>query len=175
MERLFGKAAEVHGQLMRLGMDRRRIDAEEARWFVQAVRMKLHLEVGEASMVDYAVKYLDHGLRTAQERVRTAERLVELPCTYDAMIEGQVAWSTAREVTRVMTPKTEAAWLEAVDGKTLREVEELCSGREEGDLPDTPRDDGWRKRVVTVEMTPEQFAAFEAAKAKLVEDEKKSV
>src|SRR5690349_25014424 len=100
MERLFGKAAEVHGQLMRLGMERRRVDAEEARWLVQAVRMKLHLEVGEASMVDYAVKYLDHRLRTAQERVRTAERLIELPCTREALMGGEIDWSAARELTR---------------------------------------------------------------------------
>ena len=170
MERLYGKAAEVHGRLLRIGKMRKRLDAEEAWWWVEAVRMKLHVDVGMGSMIEYGERVLGHSAHTARERVRTAERLVDLPVTFAAVREGDVSWSIARELTRVVTPETEGVWLEYIEGMTAREVEELCSGREEGDLPTSPKREENRRYTRTIELTGAQLAAFEAAKKKVVQE-----
>src|SRR5687767_11079556 len=116
--KLRGREAEVHARLVAVGKARRRMDAEEAKWLIQAVRMKLHLKVGKGSMVEYGVDVLGHDLRTTQERVRTATALLVLPVLAEELCEGRACWSAAKELSRVCTPETEGRWVESVKGKS---------------------------------------------------------
>jgi hypothetical protein len=76
-------------------------------------------------------------------------------------------YSTVRELTRVATFDTERAWLEAVRGKNLREIEAAVAGRRRGDLPTDPPDPELRKRVVRFELSPQVFALLRQATAVL--------
>ena len=49
-------------------------------------------------------------------------------------------------------------WLEAVDGKNLRQVEQLVAGRVYGDLPGDPADVGEYRKLVTYELASHTFA-----------------
>ena len=131
--------------------------------------MKLHLDLGCGSMVAYCEQFLGHDLRTAQERVRVAEKLAEQPAILDAIRRGEILWSAAKELTRITTAATARDWLEHVRGMPAAQVQEEVSGRRVGDLPGTPRDESKRTYEVTIEMTGEEYAAYRAAKAKIAE------
>src|SRR5688500_16577291 len=169
MTQLSGRAAKVHATLVDIGKRRRQLDADEIVWLVQAVTMKLHLDVGCGSMIAYCEQFLGHDLRTAQERVRVAEKLAEQPAMLDAIRGGQILWSAAKELTRITTAATAPNWLEHVKGMPAAQVQEEVSGRRVGDLPSTPRHESEPTYEVTIEMTGDELAAFRAAKAKIVE------
>lgn len=48
---------------------------------------------------------------------------------------GALSWCAVRELTRVAVAATEQAWLDAVQGKTTREIEALVAGKAPGDEP----------------------------------------
>ncbi len=131
---------EAHRQLQRIARRRAALDADEARWLVAAKRARVHVELGFGSFREYLERLLGYEPRTARERVRVAEALEELPAIRDALARGAVSFSAVRELTRVAEPETERAWLAAIDGKTVREIEELVVGRAPGDRPTDPQD-----------------------------------
>ncbi|MCK6547761.1 DUF222 domain-containing protein [Myxococcota bacterium] len=96
-------------------------------------------KLGMSSNVEYVSRVLQCGRREAYERVRVAEALAELPQLGDALREGELGWSAVRELSRILVAKTEAVWLDAVAGKTVREIEVMVAGRKKGDLPTDPK------------------------------------
>jgi hypothetical protein len=96
--------------------------------------------------------------------------LAELPKLEAALAGATLHFSAVRELTRVATPETERAWINAAAGKTSREVEEMAAGRQAGDLPsDPPRPEARRHRI-TLEVSAETYATFRAAQAHLRRD-----
>ena len=69
----------VDRKLRVLAKRRCELDAVEARWLREAVRLELWVQFGMVSMRDYMDRVLDHGPKTARERLRVAEALGELP------------------------------------------------------------------------------------------------
>jgi 5-methylcytosine-specific restriction endonuclease McrA len=146
---------------------RAKLDAEEAVWLREAKRRGTWMELGFATMLEYMDGRLGYGPRTARDRLRVAESLERLPAMTAALGTGTLLWSGVRELTRIATPKTEAAWIQSATGKNVREVQELVAGRGVGDLPDDkPRDD-IRIRDVTLELTPSAFAMLRQARSVL--------
>src|ERR1700761_2675774 len=86
------------------------LDAEEARWPREAERCQIWRELGMVSAIDYLERVLGYSPRTAQERLRVARTLGELPVLTEALARGELAYSAVRELTRVVTPSTEGAW-----------------------------------------------------------------
>lgn len=76
-------------------------------------------------------------------------------------------FSAIRELTRVATPATEAAWREAATGKNLRQIEEVVADHRPGDYPDDPPDPEVRVRVVRFELSAETFALLRQARVVL--------
>src|SRR5687768_770005 len=106
----------------------------------------IHKEFGHANIVDYA--RVRHGIRGAAPRRLLGERLQELPALNQAMSDGQIDWTKAREVARFATPQTEAAWTEVARDHTNRVLENAIAASEDGlppthvaleDLPDVVR------------------------------------
>jgi hypothetical protein len=161
-----GKVGEVidwrvaHAALVRLGRDKAAYDAEEARWLLVGRAAGVHVECGYGSYLEYLERVLGYGPRQARERLRVAEALVRLPETMAALERGELRWSGVRELTRVATPETEAEWIAAATNKTIREIEEMVSGRMLGDRPDdVPRPDE-RMHVLRLELKGTTYAAF---------------
>ena len=162
---------EAHRQLQRIARRRGALDAAEAHWLVVARDTGVHVELGYGSLGEYLQRVLGYAPRTARERVRVAEALARLPAIRDALARGAVPFSVVRELTReFIRPETEQAWLAAVEGKTVREVEELVVGRECGDLPSDPRTMAAVPRRLRLELTAETYAAWVEARRAL-EDE----
>ncbi len=90
-----------------------------------------------------------------------------LPHLTAALAQGELAFSAIRELTRVATPATEAAWRQAATGKNLRQIEELVADHRPGDCPDEPPDPEVRVRVVRFELSAETFALMRQARVVL--------
>ena len=133
---------DVHGKLMGIAAKRAALDADEARWLRVAEELRLWRHFGMVSAMDYMDRVLGYAPRTANERLRVARALAELPAIEAALGRGGVMFSAVKEVTRVATAETETEWLDAVAGKSSRIVEDMVSGKVRGDRPD---DEGPRR------------------------------
>lgn len=87
-----------------------------------------------------------------------------------ALENGELVYSVVRELTRVVVPETAPDWMAAAQGKTLREVEDMVSGREPGDGPDAPAKPELILHVLRHEITGETYANFREL-AKVLHDE----
>ncbi|HEU4728948.1 MAG TPA: HNH endonuclease signature motif containing protein [Kofleriaceae bacterium] len=155
-----------------LGIQRSRcaLDADEARWLREAELVRIWHPLGMVSMLDYLERRLAYAPRTAQERMRVARALGALPELTAALADGTFAYSAVRELSRVATPTTEAAWIAAATGKSLRQIEELVADHRPGDNPDDPPDPQARTHVVRFELSAETFALLRQARS-LLDDE----
>lgn len=143
------------------------LDAEEARWLREAEALQIWRPLGMVSVLDYLERVLGYPPRAGQERLRVARALGTLPELTAALSNGALAYSAVRELSRIVTPATEAEWLSRATGKNLREIEDMVSGRRPGDLPDDPPDPDVRTRVVRLKLSGEGFALFRQAHSAL--------
>jgi HNH endonuclease len=158
---------EAHAALSRLAQQRAALDAEEGRWLLCALRSAAHVHLGFGSFSQYVERLFGYRPRTTQEKLRVAEALEILPIVAGALAAGAVSWCAARELTRVVVPDTEQAWLEAARGKTQRELEALVASKAPGDAPEAPATESPRPRVLRFEVAPDTFATFRAAMQRL--------
>jgi hypothetical protein len=155
---------EIDRRLRAIAAKRVGLDLEEARWLLVARREGLHRHLGFARIEEYMERVLGYGPHAAAERLRVAEALEGLPAMRDAFEGGELAYSAVRELSRVVVPKTEIAWLDAARGRTLREIEPMVAGRKKGDLPDTPVAPGATRHVVRFEVSGETLALLRDAR-----------
>jgi hypothetical protein len=153
----------AHEALTRLARERAAADAEEGRWLLAARRSAAHVHLGFGSFSEYIERLFDYTFRTTQEKLRVAEALEELPRVASALETGSLAWSAARELTRVAIADTEQQWLELARGKTVRQLEELVAGKRPGDDPSAAPTLSATRHVLRFEVTPETFALFREA------------
>ncbi len=64
-------------------------------------------------------------------------------------------------------PATEAEWIAAAQGKSMREMEDMVSGRRPGDRPGDPADLGAKRHVLRLEISGDTLAAFREARRRL--------
>lgn len=143
------------------------LDAEEARWLREAEAVQIWRPLGMVSALDYMERVLGYAPRTAQDRLRVARALGDLPQLTAALAADELAFSAVRELTRVATPGTEAAWIAAAAGKNLRQIEELVADHRPGDRPDDPPDPQARTHVIRFELAAETFALLRQARTVL--------
>src|ERR1700753_1359693 len=86
--------------LRKLARRRAGLDAEEARWLREAERCEIWRELGMVSAIDYLERVFGYSPRAAQDRLRVARALGELPVLTDALAKGELAYSAVRELTR---------------------------------------------------------------------------
>jgi hypothetical protein len=157
----------VDRALRTIAQRRAALDADEACWLREAEAIQIWRPLGMVSALDYMERVLGYRPRAAQERLRVARALGTLPQLTTALAHGELPFSAIRELTRVATPATEAAWREAATGKNLRQVEELVADHRPGDYPDDPPDPEVRVQVVRFELSAETFALLRQARVAL--------
>ena len=146
------------------------LDAEEARWLREAEALQIWRPLGMVSALDYLERVLGYAPRTAQDRLRVARALGDLPHLTAALAADHLSFSAVRELTRVATPATETSWIEAAIGKNLRQIEDLVADRRPGDRPDDPPDPTACTHVVRFELSAETFALLRQAR-QVLDDE----
>ena len=157
----------AHQELVRIAHSRAELDRDEARWLLVAFRARVHRRLGFANFAQYAERILGYKPRATEERLRVAEALENLPELAGALQSGTLSWTAVRELSRVATTDTEREWLEAAQGRTVREVEALVSGHRPGDTPTEPKDPALQKHALHFEVTAETLALFRQATEKL--------
>jgi Holliday junction resolvasome RuvABC DNA-binding subunit len=145
----------VHAQLTLIAKRRATLDAEEARWLRRAEEIQIWKALGMVNALDYMERTLGYTPHTAHERLRVARLL---------------GFTAVRELTRVATPATEAAWVGAAVGKSLREIEPLVANHQPGDDPDDPPTPEVRNRKVPLDLPPETYAVLREAHLLLDEE-----
>src|SRR5512140_756344 len=155
----------VDHALRTIACRRAALDADEAHWLRQAEALQIWQPLGMVSALDYMERVLGYRPRSAQDRLRVARALGTLPQLTAALAQGKLPFSAVRELTRVATPATEAAWCEAATGKNLRQIEELVADHRPGDRPDDPGDPEVRTHIVRFELSAETFALLRQARA----------
>jgi hypothetical protein len=160
----------AHEELVRLAEKRASLDFEEGRWLLRAFRSAVHVRLGYGSFNEYTERLFGYGPRLTQEKLRVAEALEELPKTARELQSGHASFSAVRELTRVATPSTEKEWLEAAQGRTVREVEQLVSGHRPGSRPEDAPDVSAKRHVLRLELSGEALATFREAMAKIRRD-----
>src|SRR5881394_726013 len=80
----------AHEELSRLARCRARLDWEEGRSLLDALRSGAHLHLGFGSFVEYVERLLGYKRRSTDERLRVAEALENLPELGQALREGKV-------------------------------------------------------------------------------------
>src|SRR5262249_54099678 len=128
------------------------LDAEEMYWLREAEALRIWRPLGMVSAIDYLERVLGYAPRTAQDRLRVARALGAMPELTAALADARLPFSAVRELTRVATAATEAAWVAAATGKNLRQIEELVAEHRQGDHPDDPPDPEARTHVVRFEL-----------------------
>ena len=160
----------VDRALRGIARQRAALDADEARWLREAERLQIWRPLGMVSALDYMERVLGYTPHAAHERLRVARALADLPVLDAAFAGGQLAFSAVRELTRVATPATEAAWVASAIGKNVRQIEELVAGHAPGDQPGDPANPDLRRRTVRFELSPETFARLRQAQAALADE-----
>jgi 5-methylcytosine-specific restriction endonuclease McrA len=160
----------AHDELLRLSHERARIDFVEGHWLVQALRSGAHRHLGYASFSEYIERLFGYSPRWTAEKLRVAEELESLPSISRALTDGELSWSSARELTRVATAETESEWLACSRGRTARDIERLVSGHIPGNRPHDTRDPMAERHVLRFEVSGEVFAAIREAFAQLRRD-----
>src|SRR5687768_14195407 len=156
-------AWETADQALRsIARRRAALDAEEAEWLLRARDAQVHKHLGLATFVAYLERVLGYGPKAAHDRIRVAEALAVLPRMRKQMAAG-LSFSAVRELSRVALPETEAEWLDATEGKNLREIEQMVSGRKPGDKPETPADPALIEHGLHFQVTAETHAMVREA------------
>ena len=149
--------ANVDQKLRGIARRRAALDVEEASLLRWAEELKLWRAFGFGSLVEYMERVMGYAPHTSTERLRVARALGELPLIAEALERGELAHSAVRELSRVAVPDTEAVWLEAAHGKSLREIEAMVSGHRPGDLPSDKTEPRLHRKTITLEVSPEAY------------------
>jgi hypothetical protein len=105
--------------------------------------------------------------RTAEDRLRLANALPELPKLVEAIQTGQINMTQARELARVATPETEQMWIEKAADLNVRQTEQAVSGHTKGDLPEDPIDPRLVRETMWLSVRPETRVMFRDARRAL--------
>ena len=92
-------------------------------------------ERGHTCVESYADAELDLTVRQTRDLVAIARHMRELPALAQAFSDGRLSATKAREVARVATPDTDAAWTERACASTSRVLERQVAAARRGDPP----------------------------------------
>ena len=171
VEKTVSAAAWVraHADVLEVARERAGLEGREAVRLLRAFREDVHRHLGYGAFAEYTDRQLGYGHRTTQEKLRTAEALERLPELARALREGRLHASAVRELSRVATAETEAAWIDAASGRRMRDIERLVAGRARGDRPSDAQRPELERHVLRFEVSGETLAAFREATAWLRE------
>lgn len=132
---LHHRAATLHRELLAVVADQRAADHRCAVLLFELAKDQLYRQLGHTSVVAYAVEVLGLTVRRTRDLLAIGRRLPELPLLSEAFAAGDVGWTKVREVVRVATPATEAAWVDVAKKVNNRELELRVGLTHVGDLP----------------------------------------
>ena len=92
-------------------------------WFAEVQRRGLHRPLGHASLQLYATVGLGFSDNRYWLFKRLADDLERLPVLHEAVADGAIGWTKARQVARVATAETQVEWVARATTTGRRELE----------------------------------------------------
>ncbi len=159
------RAHQIHAELVAALRQRRAAEHTASRLLRQVADESLHHTLGYASIYDYAEQALDLSVRQARGLLQIGGMLPTLPALDAAFAAGTLSWTKARELIRVVTPDTDAAWVAAATTNTSRALEAMVSKSQVGEAPRALKDDprGSARTRFVVEMEASDAAMLRDA------------
>lgn len=118
-----------------MAKDRCQRDAEGLRLVAKVVHKEVWRHLGFATLWSYLEDVLGYDEGEARDRVRVAMVLEQQPELMAALAAGEHSYSAIRALTRVTVAETQAAWLAAVCGMRVQQIEDLVARYSVGELP----------------------------------------
>jgi hypothetical protein len=146
------RCERVHRTLKRIVKARAALDAQECTALREAQKLMIWRAYGCASFVEYMEREMGYTQRAAIERLRVAKAIEEVPALGEALNQGDLSFSGARELARVVTQETQEEWIAAVQDKNVRQIEEMVSGHKPGDRPTDAPDPGLKTKILRHEV-----------------------
>ncbi len=113
----------------------RRAERDLALLLAQMSAGGLFLDLGYASIHDYARTTLQLEDRKTRALLRIGRALPDLPRLDRALASGALGWTKARELLSVLSPENEEAWIELARRSTSRELERKVAAHRAGEDP----------------------------------------
>jgi hypothetical protein len=149
---------------------RARLDAAESFDLARGERMRIHIYFGCATFMEYLERRVGYAPHTARERIRVARELATLPVITSELAKGNLSFSVAKELSRVVTAETEQGFVERAKFMTCREVEELVAGRVRGDRVEDPARPELRLKALRLQLPTEHHALWREVRKKLADE-----
>jgi 5-methylcytosine-specific restriction endonuclease McrA len=130
-------AADLHARILQAHATYRQTEHTLAVLLAQMAQ-GLYEDFGYASITAYAARELDLSARKTKALVYLGRRLPELAVLDSAFAAGELSWTKARELLRVVTKDNESEWVERARHTTSRELEAHVSSVALGDRPPRP-------------------------------------
>jgi hypothetical protein len=83
-----------------------------ALWFAEILDRRLYRDLGHPTIEVYAHHALGFSANRTRQFIALARRLRRMPYLREAVARGRIGWTVAQEVGRIVTPASEAAWVE---------------------------------------------------------------
>ena len=161
---------KLHGEIRSVFTQRTVLKARQLQLLLEADETRLYKRFGYTSITAYVVGELGYTHHSANEQMRVAYELIELRGLAAEFREGALPWTSVRELTRVVTRKTEDVWLDAIEGKRSGPVLEMLRGKGKGALPTDPVDPKkLRYRIVFEDVSAEDFMLHKQARIAVAE------
>jgi hypothetical protein len=157
------RARSLHERFVHRTKLRAAWDAQECRDIRAAQELRLWEECGCINMSEYLMRTCGFTRREAAERIRVANMLTDLPRLEDELEAGRLAYSSVRELVRVVITDKQDEWIDHCAGLTSDQVARAVSGHKRGDSPDTPVDPNEHRHTVTFSLRDSTRARFNAA------------
>lgn len=169
---VFLRGKDADGRIQRLVAERRRLRPVLGGLALPLVARSRYEPLGFRSLGDWARERLGVTAHVVREWARVAEALAVLPALRSAVLAGEVSWSVARRAVAHASPEIDAAFAEALRGRTVQAAQELLRAAfgdgkpEKGGVPG--EDDPAERIRVSVPLPAEHqsrwFAAVELAR-----------
>jgi hypothetical protein len=165
-----------------------RISAETCEFLAMVAeleRRKAYERAGYWTLPQWLSIHCGIGIRAAQEQVRVALRLEELPAIQAAFAEGSLTYSKARALCRIATPDSEAELLDLARKTSAAQLERVARSYRRCMPTDADPSPDWRHHAsihtdedgsmrLQARLAPEEGAlllkAFELARSELCEE-----
>jgi hypothetical protein len=129
------RAQALSDRLVATRRAHRRAEHQLATLLAELAEGRLFTLIGYASLDEYAETVLDLSPRQSRDLLRIGRALPKLPTLAASLEAGEIDWTKARELLRVATPQTEAAWVERARTVPSRVLEREVTYARAGELP----------------------------------------
>jgi hypothetical protein len=126
---------DLHAQLRAARRAHQRAEFSLAVLLCELKSTGRYSERGHTGVEAYAEAELDLSVRQTRDLVAIGKHMRELPALAAAFSNGRLGATKAREVARVATPETDAAWTERACASTSRVLERQVAAARRGDTP----------------------------------------